>query len=77
MKKNMWMVTSSGIKDGQPYAFLKQVREGKSKNAGEPYANIDEKSFKKEDEALPLGKIVSYKEERITDDWPNPPEAKK
>ena len=76
MKEN-FIVVSSGIKDGQPYATLKGIREGKSKKTGEPYAFIDDNSFMQEKEVLPLGHIVSYKRERVADDWEATSVAKK
>jgi len=59
-----YMVIGSGTKDGNAYATLKRVVEGRKEN-GDNYAFIDEKSFKKEAEQLPLGAIYEYSSTRV------------
>ena len=61
-----YIVVSNGEKDQRKYSILRQIREGISKQ-GTPYAFIDEKTFMKEEEIIPLGTIVTYERKRSTD----------
>lgn len=78
MKKNRYIVVRSGVnKEGKPYSQLWLALEGISKNTGNPYALLNENNVKYLDETLPLGKFVSFSEQRVDDDWEAPAEAKK
>ncbi|MCL2216283.1 MAG: hypothetical protein FWB91_04595 [Defluviitaleaceae bacterium] len=60
-----YLVIGSGMKDGNAYSTLKRIVEGKKDN-GDRYAFIDEKSYKREVEELPIGSIYEYASTRIT-----------
>ena len=59
-----FLVVGSGNKDGNAYSTLKRIVEG-SKDNGDRYAFIDEKSYKREAEELPVGSIYEYTSTRI------------
>ena len=61
-----FLVYSSGTKDGKGYAFLRAIRSGTKKGSKDTYSFIDEKSFMREEEALPVGSIISYERKRVT-----------
>ena len=69
-----YLVIGSGTKDGNAYSTLKRIVEGKKDN-GDKYAFIDLKSYKSENEELPLGMIYEYSSTRIvpTATAPMPP----
>ena len=69
-----YLVIGSGMKDGKAYSTLKRIVEGKKDN-GDRYAFIDEKSYKREVEELPVGSIFEYASTRIapTATTPTPP----
>ena len=65
MNSERFMVIASGTKNGQQYSSLKRVVEGKKKDTGEPYQFLDDNSFMKEAETLPLGTILRYERRRV------------
>ena len=65
MKPERFMVVNSGVKEGKAYSFLKAIREGVKKESGEAYAFLDENSFLREEEQLPLGSVISYERKRV------------
>ena len=60
-----FVVVSNGVKLGKQYSILRLIREGQTKQSGEPYAFIDEKSFMREDESFPIGTILRYERRRV------------
>ena len=58
--KEVYIVTSTGIKNGKPYSFLKKIAQGK-KEDGDCFAFIDAKDYGlREDSEMELGSFVTY-----------------
>ena len=63
--KELYMVVSSGIKDGQAYSTLSRVVQGTSKN-GNKYAFLADEHPLRESEEMVLGSVIAYETIRAT-----------
>ena len=62
---DLYIVTSTGTKDGKPYSSLARVVQGTKAN-GDKYAFIDTKSPEiHEQEILQFGEIMEYQTSRV------------
>lgn len=62
---NKYIVTSTGVKNGNPYSILSLVRDGVKEN-GDTYEFIDNNSAsQREAEKMVLGTIVEYELSRV------------
>ena len=68
MSTERLMVVSNGVnkETNEPFSILKVIREGKNKETQQPYAFLEDKSFHKETEILPIGTILTYQRQRIS-----------
>ena len=66
MDAEKYLVFSSGKKQDKEYSFLRKVIEGTKKN-GDTFSFLDDKSFQREEERLPVGTIIRYQRQRVPD----------
>jgi hypothetical protein len=59
-----YIVTSTGVKGGKPYASLSCIVSGKKEN-GDTYAFADEKRRIREGEEIPVGTVITYETKRV------------
>ena len=62
--KEIYIVTSTGIKSKNSYSSLSRIVQG-TKDNGDRYAFIDSNNRIQEGEELPLGSIVHYETKRL------------